>query len=67
MRFLAGTVTIVGRTDAKFPSVRLSPNARKMVFESCGTGVTITEKLQLALCARASVASQVTSVVPFGN
>src|SRR2546425_6148088 len=45
----------------------LSPNARNVVFCSCGMAVTITEKLQLAFSARASVASHVIVVNPFGN
>src|SRR5438094_590085 len=45
----------------------LSPNAMNVVFNSWGIGVTTTEKLQPALCARASVASHVTLVIPFAN
>ena len=58
--------TVVARTLV-FPSVRLSPSARNVVFVNLGTGVTMTEKVQLALCARESLASQVTAVVPSGN
>jgi len=39
----------------------------KFDFTSCGTRVTTTEKLQLALWARASEASHVTLVVPLLN
>src|SRR5262249_14851956 len=49
------------------PSVKLSPNARNVVLVSCGMGVTTTWKVQLALCERESLASQVTGVVPYWN
>jgi hypothetical protein len=38
-----------------------------LVFDNRGTGVTITENMQLPFRALASVASHVTIVCPFGN
>jgi hypothetical protein len=45
----------------------LSPNARNFVFEIRGLGVTATLKLQVAVRCRASVAVQVTIVLPSGK
>src|SRR5262245_972203 len=45
----------------------LSPKAMNFVLSSCGTALTMTEKLQLPLCWRLSTASHVTFVVPAGN
>jgi hypothetical protein len=49
------------------PAVTLSPNARKLVRCSVGSRVTLTEKLQEAWRLTASVAVQLTFVVPTGN
>src|SRR3990172_4127214 len=49
------------------PAVRESPNATKRVKRSSGGGRTSTVKLQLALRLSASVAVQVTGVVPIGK
>ena len=49
------------------PLVILSPNARNFVFEIRGVGVTATLKLHVAVRCRASVAVQVTMVLPSGK
>jgi len=50
-----------------FPSVRLSPKARKRVRVSSGTARTVTPKLQVALAPAPSVAVHATAVLPDGK
>ena len=53
-----------GHGEEMVPSVTLSPKARNFTFSSSGRTETFTAKVQLAVRASASVAVQLTVLVP---
>jgi len=64
---LGDTSISIGARTEMTPTVMLSPNAMNRVFDSLGGTVTWTLNPHVLARARASVALQVTAVVPGAN